>query len=269
MRFRPCIDLHEGRVKQIVGTSLRDGTAPQTHFIAPHPPAYFAARYGRDQLAGGHVIMLGPGNEDAAAQALAAFPGGLQIGGGIRPDNAAAWLGRGAAQVIVTSYIFSDGQLHCNRLAQMVAAVGRERLVLDLSCGKREGGYVVMIDRWQKATDLALSADNLALLAESCSEFLIHATGVEGKQQGVDAELVALLGEIAPIPTTYAGGVCSAADLEILGRLGQGKLDFTVGAALDIFGGTGLRYEDMVANYHRLVPKQLKQIDRREVDDGP
>ena len=249
MRFRPCIDLHEGRVKQIVGTSLRDGIAPQTHFIAPQPPACFAARYCRDQLFGGHVIMLGPGNEDAAAQALAAFPGGLQVGGGIRPDNAAAWLSRGAAQVIVTSYVFSDGQLHRNRLAQMVAAVGRERLVLDLSCSKRAGRYVVMTDRWQKATDFALRADNLAFLAEHCSEFLIHATGVEGKQQGVDAELIALLGEIAPIPTTYAGGVCSTADIEIVGRLGQGKLDFTVGAALDIFGGTGLRYEDMLVNY--------------------
>ena len=128
----------------------------------------------------------------------------------------------------------------------MVAAVERERLILDLSCSKRDGRYVVMTDRWQKATDFALSADNLALLAESCSEFLIHATSVEGKQQGIDAELVALLGEIAPIPTTYAGGVCCAADIEILGRLGQGKLDFTVGAALDIFGGTGLRYEDML-----------------------
>ena len=173
------------------------------------------------------------------AQALAAFPEGLQVGGGIRPDNAAAWLSRGAAQVIVTSYVFSDGQLHRSRLAQMVAAVGRERLVLDLSCSKRDGRYVVMTDRWQKATDFAISADNLALLAESCSEFLIHATGVEGKQQGVDAELVALLGEIAPLPTTYAGGVCSTADIEILRRLGQGKLDFTVGAALDIFGGQG------------------------------
>ena len=246
MHFRPCIDLHEGRVKQIVGTSLRDGSAPQTHFIAPHPPAHFAARYGRDQLFGGHVIMLGPGNEDAAAQALAAFPEGLQVGGGIRPDNTAAWLSRGAAQVIVTSYVFSEGQLHRSRLAQMVAAVGHERLVLDLSCSKRDGRYVVMTDRWQKATNFAINADNLALLAESCSEFLIHATGVEGKQQGVDAELVALLGEIAPLPTTYAGGVCSIADIEILRQLGQGKLDFTVGAALDIFGGTGLRYEDMV-----------------------
>ena len=149
--------------------------------------------------------------------------------------------------MIVTSYVFSDGHLHHDRLAQMVAAVGRDRLVLDLSCSKRDGCYVVMTDRWQKATDFALSADNLALLAESCSEFLIHATGVEGKQQGIDAELVALLGEIAPIPTTYAGGVSSTEDIDILRKLGQGKLDFTVGAALDIFGGTGLRYEDMLA----------------------
>ena len=247
MRFRPCIDLHEGQVKQIVGTSLRDGSAPQTHFIAPHPPAYFAERYRNDRLFGGHVIMLGPGNEDAAAQALAAFPGGLQVGGGIRPDNAEAWLSRGAAQVIVTSYVFSDGQLHRNRLAQMVAAVGREKLVLDLSCSNRDGRYVVMTDRWQQATDFAINADNLAFLTESCSEFLIHATGVEGKQQGIDAELVALLGEIAPIPTTYAGGVTSQADIDTIARLGRGKLDFTVGAALDIFGGTGLRYEDMLA----------------------
>ena len=246
MRFRPCIDLHEGQVKQIVGTSLRDGSAPQTHFIAPHPPAYFAERYRNDQLFGGHVIMLGPGNEDAATQALTAFPGGMQVGGGIRPDTAAAWLSRGAAQVIVTSYVFSDGQLHRNRLAQMVAAVGRDQLVLDLSCSNRDGHYVVMTDRWQQATDFAINADNLAFLAESCREFLIHATGVEGKQQGVDAELVALLGEIAPIPTTYAGGVSSQADIDTIARLGQDKLDFTVGAALDIFGGTGLRYEDMV-----------------------
>ena len=200
MRFRPCIDLHEGRVKQIVGTSLRDGSAPQTHFIAPHPPAYFASRYGRDQLFGGHVIMLGPGNEDAAIQALAAFPGGLQVGGGIRPNNAATWLSRGAAQVIVTSYVFSDGQLHRNRTGANGSCGGTRAAGLDLSCSNRDGCYVVMTDRWQQATDFAISADNLVLLAESCSEFLIHATGVEGKQQGIDAELVALLGEIAPHP---------------------------------------------------------------------
>lgn len=247
MRFRPCIDLHQGQVKQIVGSTLRDGEKLQTNFVAEHPPAYFAERYRRDQLPGGHVIMLGPGNQEAASQALAAFPGGLQVGGGIDADNAPAWLDRGAAHVVVTSYAFRDGQLHRDSLARVVAAAGRERLVLDLSCGKRNGRYVVMTDRWQRATDFAIDADHLEFLAESCSEFLIHATDVEGKQQGVDSELIALLGDIVPIPTTYAGGVRSQADIDAIAQLGQGKLDFTVGSALDIFGGTGLCYENLVA----------------------
>ena len=247
MRFRPCIDLHQGQVKQIVGSTLRDGEKPQTNFVAEHTPAYFAGRYRRDQLPGGHVIMLGPGNQEAASQALAAFPGGLQVGGGIDADNAPAWLDRGAAHVVVTSYAFRDSQLHRDNLARVVAAAGRERLVLDLSCGKRNGRYVVMTDRWQRATDFAIDADHLEFLAESCSEFLIHATDVEGKQQGVDSELIALLGDIVPIPTTYAGGVRSQADIDAIAQLGQGKLDFTVGSALDIFGGTGLCYENMVA----------------------
>ena len=247
MRFRPCIDLHQGQVKQIVGSTLRDSEKPQTNFVAEHTPAYSAGRYRRDQLPGGHVIMLGPGNQEAASQALAAFPGGLQVGGGIDADNAPAWLDRGAAHVVVTSYAFRDSQLHRDNLARVVAAAGRERLVLDLRCGKRNGRYVVMTDRWQRATDFAIDADHLEFLAESCSEFLIHATDVEGKQQGVDSELIALLGDIVPIPTTYAGGVRSQADIDAIAQLGQGKLDFTVGSALDIFGGTGLCYENMVA----------------------
>lgn len=247
MRFRPCIDLHQGQVKQIVGSTLRDGAVPETNFVAEKPPAYFAELYRHDNLHGGHVIMLGPGNEQAATHALATFPGGLQLGGGINANNAADWLDRGAAQVIVTSYAFRDGQLHRDNLQRVVDAAGRERLVLDLSCGLRDGLYVVMTDRWQQATDFEINADNLAFLAESCCEFLVHATDVEGKQQGVDEELVALLGKIAPIPTTYAGGVRSQADIDVIDRLGQGKLDFTVGSALDIFGGTGLNYEEMAA----------------------
>ena len=247
MRFRPCIDLHQGQVKQIVGSTLRDGAVPETNFVAEKPPAYFAELYRHDNLHGGHVIMLGPGNEQAATHALATFPGGLQLGGGINANNAANWLDRGAAQVIVTSYAFRDGQLHRDNLQRVVDTAGRERLVLDLSCGLRDGRYVVMTDRWQQTTDFEINADNLAFLAESCCEFLVHATDVEGKQQGVDEELVALLGEIAPIPTTYAGGVRSRADIDVIDRLGQGKLDFTVGSALDIFGGTGLNYEEMAA----------------------
>ena len=186
-------------------------------------------------------------NDEAAAKALAAYPGGLQIGGGISAANAPEWLDKGAAHVVVTSYAFCDGQLHRDNLRRVVESAGRERLVLDLSCSQLDGRYVVMTDRWQKATNFTIDRDNLEFLAESCSEFLIHATDVEGKQQGVDEKLIGLLGNIVPIPTTYAGGVRSPEDVEIIARAGRGKLDFTVGSALAIFGGTGLRYEAMAA----------------------
>ena len=246
MRFRPCIDLHRGVVKQIVGSTLRDNTDPTTNFEADKPAAYYADLYRRDGLYGGHVIMLGPGNEDAATQALAAFPNGLQIGGGITPDNGRRWLQRGAAGVIVTSYIFEAGRLCNDRLHEMVEAVGAEHLILDLSCGRQGDRYVAMSNRWQTYTDFEISRDNLAQLAASCCEFLIHATTVEGKQQGIDADLVTLLGDITPLPTTYAGGIRSMQDITLIQQLGQGRLDYTVGSALDIFGGKGLRYRDLV-----------------------
>ena len=250
MRFRPCIDLHEGRVKQIVGGSLRDGQAPRTNFDAGRPPAYYADLYRRDGLQGGHVIMLGPGNEAAAAEALAAFPGGLQVGGGIDPGNAASWLDRGAAAVIATSYVFRGGSFRPEALRELSAAVGRERLVLDLSCAPLEDGrYVVAADRWQRLTDFEITRGGLEGLAEHCSEYLVQlggATQVEGRQQGVDERLVALLAEVSPLPTTYAGGVRSLADVERIAELGGGRLDFTVGSALDLFGGSGVRYADLV-----------------------
>ena len=226
---------------------MQDGADPQTNFTTDQPAAYFADRYRQDGLHGGHVIMLGPGNETAAAAAVTAFPGGLQVGGGINPQNAAAWLQRGAAGVIVTSHIFQNGKLCCDRLQDMVDAVGASRLILDLSCRKIDGRYVAMTNRWQTATDLEINASTLAGLAPSCCEFLIHATAVEGRQAGIDAELVALLGRIAPLPVTYAGGIRSMADVEQIRESGQDKLDFTVGSALDLFGGTGLRYVDLVA----------------------
>lgn len=247
MRFRPCIDLHNGVVKQIVGASLQDGADPQTNFTADQPASYFADRYRRDGLHGGHVIMLGPGNEAAAAAALSAFPGGLQVGGGINPQNAEAWLHLGAAGVVVTSYIFRNGKLCRDRLQAMVDAAGPSRLILDLSCRKLDGRYVAMTDRWQTATDLEIDASTLSDLAPSCCEFLIHATAVEGRQAGIDADLASLLGRIAPLPVTYAGGIRSLADVELIRQLGQDRLDFTVGSALDLFGGTGLRYADLVA----------------------
>lgn len=248
MRFRPCIDLHDGVVKQIVGATLRDGdAAPSTNFQAQLPPAYYAELYGRDGLSGGHVIMLGPGNEAAAAEALAAYPGGLHVGGGMNPGSAGDWLERGASAVIVTSYVFREGRLDRGRLEEMVAATGAERLVLDLSCARDGDRYVVATDRWQHRTDFAVDAANLRDLSRYCSEFLIHATEVEGRQAGIDADLVARLADAVPIPTTYAGGVRSMADVEAIAELGQDRLDFTVGSALDIFGGDGLKYEDLVA----------------------
>lgn len=251
MRFRPCIDLHQGQVKQIVGATLRPGADPVTHFTAAQPPAHFAQLYRQDGLAGGHVIMLGPGNEEAAAEALAAYPGGLQVGGGITADNARAWLDRGAQAIIVTSYVFHQGRLHRERLERVCEAAGREQLVLDLSCGRRAGQYCVFTDRWQHPTEFAVDQANLELLAAYCAEFLVHAIDVEGRQRGPDPELVSLLGDLTPLPTTYAGGIHSPADLDLLERQGRGRLDFTVGSALDLFGGQGLRYQDLVAYNQR------------------
>ena len=233
---------------QIVGGTLSDtGAGVQTNFVAPQPPSWFAELYRRDRLLGGHVIALGPGNESAARDALAAWPGGLQFGGGVTADNAQAWLDAGASHVIVTSWVFRDGHLDRNRLQDLVARIGRNRLVLDLSCRKRGAEYWVVTDRWQKFTDLKLSPDVFAQLGESCAEFLIHAVDVEGLCQGIDAELVAHLPDWCPLPTTYAGGAKSLADLATVERLGRGRVDLTIGSALDIFGGQGVRYSDAVA----------------------
>jgi phosphoribosylformimino-5-aminoimidazole carboxamide ribotide isomerase len=247
MKFRPCIDLHQGRVVQIVGATLGGQGGPLTNFASDLPASHFAGLYCRDGLKGGHLIMLGPGNEEAASQALAAFPGGLQLGGGITAENGPAWLERGAAALIATSYVFREGKLHPERLEELSRAVGPERLVLDLSCAPRQGRYFAATDRWQRLSDFEVCAANLEMLAAHCAEFLVHAVAVEGRQQGIDAELAALLGEAAPLPTTYAGGIRNWEDIELLGRLGAGRLDFTVGSSLDLFGGQGLRYGDLVA----------------------
>ncbi|GAB4333848.1 MAG: hypothetical protein Kow0089_02740 [Desulfobulbaceae bacterium] len=253
MRFRPCIDLHGGRVKQIVGSTLGEGPESlRTNFSSEFPPSHYARMYRRDNLTGGHVIMLGPGNEAAAAEALAAWPGGMQVGGGITADNAAWWLDEGASHVIVTSHVFHNGILDEGRLSLLRDRVGRERLVLDLSCRWREDGYYVVTDRWQKFTQLRISGETMEHLAGFCDEFLVHAVDVEGKCMGVDADLIELLARFATIPTTYAGGVTSMADLELVRDAGRGRLDVTVGSALDIFGGTGLRYEEVVALHRSL-----------------
>jgi phosphoribosylformimino-5-aminoimidazole carboxamide ribotide isomerase len=250
--FRPCIDLHEGKVKQIVGGTLGD-SGLCTNFVSDRSAAWFAGLYRRDGLTGGHVIMLGPGNETEARAALAAFPGGLQIGGGINAQNARGWLDAGASHVIVTSWVFREGRMDWERLGELVKTVGKKRLVLDLSCRKRGEDYFVVTDHWQKFTELIIAPDILRKLAESCAEFLIHAANVEGLCRGIDRELVGKLGQWTPIPTTYAGGANSLCDLEEVARLGQGKVDLTIGSALDIFGGKGVRYADVVKfNRHQM-----------------
>ncbi|MEI6786498.1 MAG: phosphoribosylformimino-5-aminoimidazole carboxamide ribotide isomerase [Verrucomicrobiota bacterium] len=252
--FRPCIDLHEGKVKQIVGGTLGgDPGRLQTNFVSDRPAAWYAELYRRDALKGGHVILLGPGNESEARAALQSYPGGLQIGGGVNLENARAWLDAGASHVVVTSWVFRGGQVDWDRLSQLVGVIGKERLVLDLSCRRRGDAYFVVTDRWQKFTDLTISRENLQKLAEWCAEFLIHAVDVEGQCRGIDQELVTRLGEWSPIPTTYAGGASAIADLEAVTRLGQGRIDLTIGSALDIFGGNGVRYEDAVAFNRRLA----------------
>ena len=251
MKFRPCIDLHGGRVKQIVGSSLTDdGKTLKTNYDSQLPPEYYADLYYRDGLKGGHVIMLGPGNEQAARQALAAHPGFLQVGGGITADNAAAWLDAGAQKVIVTSCLFtSDGMFLMPRLKELAEKVSRERLVVDLSCRQESDGlYHVAINRWQTITDVVLNDALFRQLGDFCGEFLIHAVNVEGRQQGIDGGLVEVMGRFSQngfLLMTYAGGIASLEDIQEIRRVGQGHVDFTIGSALDIFGGH-LKYDDVV-----------------------
>jgi len=249
MKFRPCIDLHGGQVKQIVGSTLRDHVEEEnsgtttggqqrdlaTNFATDRPAQEFAELYKRDCLTGGHVIMLGPGNEHAAREALLAYPNGLQIGGGINLNNAKMWLEAGASHIIVTSFVFRDGQVDMDRLRQLVELVGKERLVLDLS-----------------------------LLGTYCDEFLVHGVENEGKRCGILEDLVVLLGDCSPIPVTYAGGVKDMEDLERVKELGKGRVDVTVGSALDCFGGT-LSYETVVKWHKKQNPTRPPDQSRRRL----
>ncbi len=252
MEFRPCIDLHNGQVKQIVGSTLSDSndTSLQINFSSSQPSSYYAEMYKHDGLTGGHIIMLGPGNEEAATEALAAYPQGLQVGGGITAENAGKWLKRGASGVIVTSWVFKDGQIHENRLHELVKTIGTEHLILDLSCRRKGDDYYIVTDRWQNFTDVKVNQESMAYFAGFCCEFLVHAVDVEGKCNGIETELAAKLAQWSPLPTTYAGGVKNIADMEEINRLGQSKLHATVGSALDIFGGMSMTYDEAVA-FHR------------------
>jgi len=251
MQFRPCIDLHNGKVKQIVGSTLKDDdpASLKINFTAGHPSSWFAELYKQDNLTGGHIIKLGPGNDAAATAALASWPGGMQIGGGITAENGESWLAKGASHVIVTSYVFSDGQINHNRLQKLVRAVGKKHLVLDLSCRKKGDDYFIVTDRWQKFTEVVITPKVIEYFAGLCDEFLVHAADVEGQCAGIKTDLVQKLADWSPIPTTYAGGVTDIADMKLIQKLGNNRLHATVGSALDIFGGKTMTYREVV-NFH-------------------
>lgn len=239
-------------MKQIVGSTLRDSKEDMstlvTNFESDKSAAEFANLYKEDGLTGGHIIMLGADtlSKSAAIEALHAYPGSLQVGGGVNSDNSLSYIEEGASHVIVTSYVFNNGKMDLERLKDLVRVVGKHRLVLDLSCRKKEGRYAIVTDRWQKFSDVYLDEKLLEYLAKFADEFLVHGVDVEGKKLGIDEELVALLGRHSPIPVTYAGGVTVMADLERIKFAGMGRVDVTVGSALDIFGGN-LAYKDVVA----------------------
>ncbi|MBR4060549.1 MAG: phosphoribosylformimino-5-aminoimidazole carboxamide ribotide isomerase [Lachnospiraceae bacterium] len=246
MQFRPCIDIHNGAVKQIVGGSLKDvGNQAKENFVSKYNAAFYAKLYQKYHLKGGHIILLNNKESEyfeatkaQAIEALKAYPGGLMIGGGIDADNALEYLEAGASHVIVTSYVFKNGDVNISNLKKLVNAVGKEHVVLDLSCRKIEGEYRIMTDRWQKASNVILNHETLNYFKDYCDEFLIHAVDVEGKNGGIEEDLVMMLGDWAKIPMTYAGGVHNFYDLELLRGLGRGKIDVTVGSALDLFGGS-------------------------------
>lgn len=257
--FRPCIDLHEGKVKQIVGGSWKDnGSDIKTNFVSERPASWFAELYKRDGLKGGHIIMLGLGNESAAKSALSAYPGGMQIGGGINLDNAEYWLNAGASHIIITSYVFREGKIDWKRLDDIVSKIGKDRLVLDLSCRKRGESYYIVTDRWQKFTEETIQPETLNKLSNYCAEFLVHAADVEGLCRGIDVELVEKLADWSPLPMTYAGGARSIEDLELVTRISRNRVDLTIGSALDIFGGSGVKYVEVVKFNKKIETGMIK-----------
>ncbi|QRG39406.1 phosphoribosylformimino-5-aminoimidazole carboxamide ribotide isomerase [Candidozyma auris] len=266
-KFRGCIDIHAGQVKQIVGGTLtKDDVSPtdkaQENFVSTKPSSYYAQLYREHNVEGCHVIKLGtnPANNEAAQLALETWPNHLQVGGGITIDNADAWLNMGASHVIVTSWLFTknthdEWNLDMERLIKISNKIGKENLVVDLSCRRVIGdddeiSWFVATNKWQTITKCKLSSELLDMLSEFCDEFLIHAADVEGLCKGIDAELVENLGEWCPRgyegKITYAGGAKSASDLALVEQLSRGKVDLTYGSSLDVFGGELVKLSEVL-----------------------
>ncbi|RDW84740.1 phosphoribosylformimino-5-aminoimidazole carboxamide ribotide isomerase [Coleophoma cylindrospora] len=246
-KFRPCIDLHSGQVKQIVGGTLTTAAADlKTNYVSKLPAGHFAKLYKENGLDGAHVIMLGPGNEEAAREALSEWKGGLQIGGGITDQNAKQWIEWGAEKVIITSFLFPSGKFSQERLEAVLAALGgdKSKLVIDLSCRKKDNTWFVAMNKWQTLTDMEVDEKSIKSLEPYCSEFLIHAADNEGLQKGIDEQLVQKLAEWCSIPVTYAGGGRNLQDLDHVKTLSEGRVDLTIGSALDVFGGSGVTFEE-------------------------
>ena len=256
MQFRPCIDIHNGKVKQIVGDTISDlGKAdgkPIENFVADKNAAYYANIYKNDGLKGGHIINLNmkgtkeyDTSKEEALEALRAYPGGMQYGGGVDDKNAREFISAGASHIIVTSYVFNDGRVDYDALKLISETVGREHLVLDLSCTRVDDRFFIVTDRWQKISKEVITYNFLDRLAYYCDEFLIHAADVEGRQNGIDRDLVGFLARYKKVPITYAGGVSDYGDIELISYLSDNNMDFTVGSCLDLFGGE-LSYEKIV-----------------------
>ncbi len=244
-KFRPCIDLHDGKVKQIVGGSI-DCPDFKENFVSDHSPSHYATMFRNDNLHGGHVIRLGDGNDAAAEEALSVWPEGLQIGGGITLDNGQQWLEKGASHIIVTSWLFNEGELDWERVRLLAKEIGSCRIVIDLSCRRADDVWKVTTQRWKTITNTQLSVELLERLSPYCDEFLIHAADVEGKVAGIDENLVRMLSKFDSRRITYAGGIATLADIELIDRASGGGFDFTVGSGLDIFGGSALKYRDLL-----------------------
>ena len=250
MIFRPCIDLHQGKIRQIVGITLTDKAGPKINFSATKSVEWFVDLYKADNLQDGHIILLGEGNEKVALRAIKRWPAAFQVGGQMNIDNASFWLDKGAKKIIFTSWLIEKETIHWQRLENLAKKITPQKIVLDLSCQYFDGDYYIMTEQWKNKSKHSLGKV-AAKLADYCSEFLIHATSVEGQKKGIEKKLIKTLADYKkPAEITYAGGITTQEDIEFIIQEGQSRLFFTVGSALDIFGGT-LSY--------RLLVDKLKQ----------